>query len=134
MEVLSVAGPLAGPVLGGIVRPPRRRPTGPIPERVNRGSRVALRAHVDLDEVLALELAPVGRQRDHVAQCSSRREEPEQAREADRASVELDSPNVAVVDAYFQAFDLIRDDPKPRDDVGMRPEEVDRRREMRALV
>jgi hypothetical protein len=99
MEILSVAGPLAGPVLGGIVRPPRWRPTRPIPERVHRGSRVA-RAHVDLDEVLALELAPVGRQRDYVARCSSRREEPEQPREADRAGVELDSPNVAVVDVY----------------------------------
>ena len=112
----------------------RRRPSGRRPERVHGGSRVAPRVHVDLDEVLALELAPVGRRRHHVARCSLRREEPEQAKEAHGAGVELDGPNVAVVQMYLKAVDLIRDDPQPHDDVWMRTEEVDRRREMRPFI
>jgi hypothetical protein len=49
VEVLGVARPLARPELGGIVRLPRGRWTDRIAERVDPGSRVAPRVHVDVD-------------------------------------------------------------------------------------
>jgi DNA-directed RNA polymerase specialized sigma24 family protein len=38
----------------------------------------------------------------------------------------LDRPDIAVVQSYLHADNLVRDDPEPRDDVRVRPEEVDR--------
>jgi hypothetical protein len=73
--------------------------------------------HLDVDEVVPLQLATVGRERQHVACCSPQGEEPEQAGEASRTGVEFDCQDVAVVRAHLEAVNVIRDDPQPRDDV-----------------
>ena len=134
VEVVGVPRTLAGTVLRGVVGPSRRWPVGTLAEGIDRRAGVRAGMNLEVEQRLGLELGAVGRRGDHGTARAPRGEEPEHAREADGPDMELDRPRISIVEPHVNAGDVVGDDPDPGNDRRERPEETDRRREMRPFV
>jgi hypothetical protein len=113
VEVFGVPRTLAGTVLRRVVGPSRRWSVGKLAERIDRRAGVRPGMNLEVNETLGLEFGAVGRDGNDRSGGSSRREEPEQAREPCGPFAELDHARVPLVGSHLESVDVVGNDPDP---------------------